>query len=79
MKYNLTILMNGETFRKRTENLKETILSLKPETVLTEVYFIVSKVGSKEKIERRLGLRPAKKLFNDEDALDVFLINLLLE
>jgi hypothetical protein len=79
VKYNLTLLLNGETKKKRTENIKDAILSLKPEVLYTEVYVIVSKVGSKDKIERNLNLIQGKKLFNNEDFLDVFILNLLLD
>lgn len=79
MKYNLTLLMNGETIKKRTENIKEAILSLKPEVLVTEIYVIVQKVGSKDTTERKLNLIQGKKLFRDENFLDVFIMNLLLE
>lgn len=79
MKYNLTLLMNGETIKKRTENIKDAILSLKPEVLVTEVYVNVQKVGSKDKTERKLNLIQGKKLFRDENFLDVFIMNLLLE
>lgn len=79
MKYNLTLLLNGETHKKRTDNIKDAILSLKPEVLYTEMYVIVQKVGSKDKIERRLSLIEGKKLFINEDFLDVFIINLLLD
>lgn len=79
MKYNLTLLMNGETIKKRTENIKDAILSLKPEVLVTEIYVIVQKVGSKDTTERKLNLIQGKKLFRDENFLDVFIMNLLLE
>lgn len=78
MKYNLTLLFNGETKKKRTENIKDTILSLKPEVLYTEVYVILSEVGSKNKTERRLSLRQGKQLFNSDSFFDVFIINLLV-
>jgi hypothetical protein len=78
-KYNLTLLFNGETFNKRTTNLEEAILSLKPESLVTEVYVIVKPVGSKEDpTERRLNLIQGKKLFRDENFMSVFINNLLL-
>lgn len=79
MTYNLTLLFNGETYKKRTSNIKEAILSLKPESLVTEVYVIVKPVGSKEDpTERKLNLIQGKRLFNNEDFLDVFIMNLLL-
>ena len=78
MKYNLTLQFNGEVFKKRTENISEAILSLKPESLVTEIYLTVIPVGSKEKTERRLNLLQGKRLFNNEDFLAVFIHNLLL-
>lgn len=78
-KYTITLLLNGETHKKRSENIKDAILSLKPEVLYTEVYVIVNKVGGKEKIERTLNLVQGKKLFNNEDFLDAFINNLLLD
>jgi hypothetical protein len=78
-KYNLTLLFNGETFNKRATNLKEAILALKPEALVTEVYVKVKPVGSKEDdTERKLSLIQGKKLFNNEDFMTVFINNLLL-
>lgn len=71
--------MNGETIKKRTENIKDAILSLKPEVLVTEIYVNVQKVGSKDITERKLNLVQGKKLFRDENFLDVFIMNLLLE
>jgi len=78
MKYNLTLLFNGETKKKRTENIKDTILSLKPEVLYTEMYVNLSKIGSKDKTERRLSLSQGKQLFNNDTFLDVFINNLLV-
>lgn len=77
-KYNLTLIFNEQTFKKRTPNIKEAILSLTPDTVYTELYLIVSPIGSKDKTERHLNLPKAKKLFRDEEYLDIFINNLLL-
>lgn len=71
--------MNGETIKKRTDNIKDAILSLKPEVLYTEMYAIIQKVGSKEKTERRLSLTQGKQLFNNEDFLNAFINNLLLD
>jgi hypothetical protein len=79
-KYNLTLLFNGETFKKRTNDIKETILSFMPESLVTEVYVVVKPVGSKsDPIERKLNLTQGKKLFRDENFMDVFINNLLLQ
>lgn len=72
-------MFNGETYKKRTDNIKDAILSLEPEVLLTEMYVIVQKTGVKDKIERRLNLIQGKRLFKNEDFLDVFINNLLLD
>lgn len=77
-KYNLKLIFNEQTFIKRTSNIKETILSLAPEQVYTELYLIVSPVGSKDLTERHLDLQKAKNLFRNETYLDIFINNLLL-
>jgi hypothetical protein len=76
MKYNLTLSFNGLTFKKRTDNLAGAILALKPEILYTEVYASTSRIGSKNKIEKRLSLFDGKKLFLNEDFLKVFVNNL---
>lgn len=77
--YNLTLQFNGETFTKRPkkETLKRAILSLKPDVLYTEMYVTLK---DKEYVrERKLTLVQGKKLFSNEDFLDVFIINLLLK
>lgn len=75
--YNLTLNFNGETFTKRPKDIKKTIMSLKPEVLFTDIY-VTFKTG-KDVRERKLNLTQGKKLFNNEDFLDVFIINLLLK
>lgn len=77
-KYNLKLIFNEQTFNKRTSDIKEAILSVTPDQVYTELYLIVSPVGSKDLTERHLNLPNAKKLFRDEVYLDIFINNLLL-
>ena len=79
MKYNLTMLFNGETKKKRSDDLKKAILSVKPDVVLTETYISINPVGTTHKIERRLPLKLARQLFINESFLDVFLTNLNLK
>jgi len=76
MRYNLTLSFNGLTFKKRTDNIAGVILALKPEVLYTEVYATASRIGSKNKIEKRLNLTDGKKLFLNEDFLKVFVNNL---
>lgn len=67
---------NGETVTKRTDDLNETIKSLCPDWLHTEVYLTVKK--GKNESERYLGLRQAKKVFNDDDTREIFINNLML-
>ena len=76
--YNLTLKFNGETFNKRPkEDIRQAILSVKPSVLLTEMYVTLKK-GSDVR-ERKLNLVQGRKLFNNEDFLDIFIINLLLK
>lgn len=74
--YTLEMVFNGERFKKNTNNLDEAIVSMKPETLYTEVYVTASK--GKELSERRLNLVQGKRLFLIEDFREIFINNLLL-
>lgn len=76
-KYSLILEINGQVFNKRTNDIKKTIMDLTPEFVFTEVFITVKK--GKERVDRILNLKQAKKLFQNEDVLDVFIMNLMLE
>lgn len=75
--YYLTLNFNGETYKKRPVDVKQAILSLKPAVLLTEMYVTLKKGDDVR--ERKLNLVQGKKLFNDENFLDVFVMNLLLK
>lgn len=77
LKYELTFTLNGKTDIVKTNDVKEAIVSLKPEFPFTEAYITV-RFGDVSR-ERMLGLQQVKKLFNDPEFLDVFIINLLLD
>lgn len=70
-KYNLTVSMNGEVFDVKTDDLKQTLSQFKPEEVRTEVYITIKK-GLAD-FTKKLTLTNAKKLFRDEESLDIFL------
>lgn len=74
--YSLTAKFNGKTVTKRTDDLNETIKSLKPDWLHTEVYFIVKK--DTQVAERYLGLVQAKRVFNNDINREVFINNLML-
>lgn len=74
--YSLKAKFNGELYSKRTDDLDETIKSLKPNWLHTDVYFTVKNGNSVS--ERHLQLRQAKRVFNDDFTRGVFIHNLLL-
>jgi hypothetical protein len=73
--YKVEMIFNGETFLVKTNDLKEAIMSLKPEALQTELYITIQK-GELE-MTRKLTLVQGRKLFNDEMTLDIFITNLL--
>lgn len=79
--FSLISKINEITHKNRTSDIKKTILGLKPEFVYTDTYFTLSSGSGKSKIttERKLSLLQSKRLFNNEDVLDVFIQNLTQE
>lgn len=77
-KYNIEFDFNGTTIKKRTDDIKKTILSIQPEQLYTELFIKIAPVGGKDFLGRKLPLQKAKRLFFDEDFLDIFIINLNL-
>lgn len=69
-------IINGETTNTKTDNVEETLLSLKPQLVLTEMYLTVAK--GEAKAERRLTAKQARHFFNDDIFRQVFMNNLLI-
>jgi hypothetical protein len=70
------MVFNGETFEKRPKDVRQAILALKPAQLHTDI-FVTLKKGNDVR-ERHLSLSQGKKLFNNEDFLDVFVLNLML-
>lgn len=76
----LILNFNGEQYEKRPkseDDVKEAILSVKPETMLTEMY-ITFKRGTDVR-ERKLPLHEARQLFINEQFLEVFVLNLIIK
>ena len=73
--------INEIAFSKRTSDIKQTILELKPDFVFTDSYFTLSTGTGANKIitERKLSLLQGKRLFNNENVLDIFILNLTQE
>lgn len=74
--YKLTMIFNGMTFVKQTDDIAKAILSLKPDVLYTDIYITVKQ--GKEITERKLNLKQGKNLFVNEDYLPIFINNLLL-
>lgn len=75
--YNLTLNFNGETYTKRPKDVKSAIMSVKPVLLFTDVY--VTLKNKDDVRERKLNLHQGRKLFQDENFLEVFVMNLLLK
>lgn len=75
--YSVNLIFNGEEYKTKDTDLRNAILKLKPEQLLTEIFAKVEYMGNK--IERHLSLVQGKRLFMSDDFLDVFIINLNLE
>lgn len=75
----LSFQFNGETFTKTVtdKTLKKVILSLKPDWLHTDMFVTLKK--DLDIRERHLNLKQGKMLFNDENFLDVFILNLMLK
>jgi len=73
--------INEVPFSKRTSDIKKTLLELKPDFVYTDSYFTLSTGTGAKKIstERKLNLLQSKRLFNNENVLDIFIMNLTQE
>lgn len=69
--YQVTVSMNNEALECETEDLKQVFLEFKPSDVHTEAYITIVKDGSD--FTKKLSLTDAKKLFGDEQQLDIFL------
>lgn len=74
----LTLAFNGETYSRKTKDMKKYILSLKPDWLHTDM-FVTLENKDNDTRERHLNLRQGKQLFNNEDFLDVFVLNLMLK
>ena len=74
--YSLWVKFNGIEKRKRTDDLNETLKSLKPDWLHTEMYVKVKKGDTTS--ERHLNLVQAKRMFSDDMTREIFINNLHL-
>ena len=75
--YSIKLIFNGLEFNKRSANIAKAIMEVKPEVLHTEMYVVIGKKG--DTTERRLNLVQGRKLFMNDDFLEIFINNLLLE
>ncbi len=75
--YKITAQINGEVFERETDDIKETLLSIKPEMLYSEMDVKVEKGGIST--DRHLNLRQGRNLFINDSFMDVFISNLMLE
>lgn len=74
--YSLWVKFNGIEKRKHTDDLNETLKSLKPDWLHTEMYVKVKKGDTTS--ERHLNLIQAKRMFSDDLSREIFINNLHL-
>lgn len=75
-KYKVELTFNGETVIKKTDDLNEMFLSIKPDMLHTEMFIKVIK--GTDVMDRHLKLSNARKLFVDDMFREIFINNLLL-
>lgn len=73
--YAIEMFFNGAFFNAETDNLAETILSLKPEVLYTEIFITITK--GEYVFDRKLTLTQGKRLFLSEEFMEVFISNIL--
>ena len=73
--YDIELKVNNEVFKATSDNLKEAIQGMKPEFVHTEGYMKISK--GEAVFERMLNLVSMRKLFADEQQLEIFINNIM--
>lgn len=75
-KYKLEMFFNDAKFTKQTDDIDSSILSLKPDELLTEMYVALTK--DKLTVEKRLDLNQGRKLFQDDEFRMIFINNLTI-
>lgn len=73
--YTLELVINNDKYSVKTDDLKKSIMKLKPEQFFTEGYIKITDNKSEGVFERKLTLVQFKKAFNDSESLDLFLNN----
>ncbi len=73
--YDIEIKVNGEVLKDTSDNLKEAIQRMKPEFIHTEGYITITK--GEAVFERMLNLVSMRKIFADEQQLEIFINNVM--
>lgn len=73
--YHIVIKLNDNVFEFDTDDLRETILSVKPEFLRTRVLLEITKGG--KTLDRMYYLQQGKMLFINKYAMDTLLKNLI--
>ncbi len=73
--YKIEMFFNGAFFNAETDNVEEAIRALKPETLYTEIFITITK--GEYVLDRRLTLTQGKRLFLNDEFMEVFISNIL--
>lgn len=75
-KYKLTITLGGEVYKIQTDDIKEAILSLKPQKITNTV--IIKAERGKKSVEKKVFVFLARRIFNNPLAAQFFAKSLTL-
>ena len=74
-KYTIWMKFNDQEHTIQSDDVASAILSVKPEFLFTELYMTIK--ADNMSLEREFTLVQGKRLFNNEDNLEIFTSNLL--
>jgi len=74
-KYTIWMKFNDQEYTIQSDDVASAILSVKPEFLFTELYMTIK--ADDMTLEREFTLVQGKRLFNNEDNLEIFTSNLL--
>ncbi len=74
-KYTIWMKFNDQEYTIQSEDVASAILSVKPEFLFTELYMSIK--ADNMSLEREFTLVQGKRLFNNEDNIEIFTSNLL--
>jgi predicted HAD superfamily phosphohydrolase len=74
-KYTIWMKFNDQEYTIQSDDVASAILSVKPEFLFTELYMTIK--ADNMSLEREFTLVQGKRLFNNEDNIEIFTSNLL--